>query len=222
MRTNVSAEQLRAAVDPLTVLQYRGCAQSKSARLQRRYRLRRVFSVLQFLPRCFRIVAGRNVLSLSAWNSAHLKLQRCALLGWPIAEFRQLLLLESFVVAASGSVVGSLAAFLYSQAILSALKTWWVDAVGTRDLNVVFSPVALTIGIAAGLSWRLLVIWGTLRRLGKQAPRETAIASFSRNDLRDRSQFWRCGTARRWAAREDSSEQAHCFLPPLFCLFSAG
>ena len=72
-------------------------------------------------------------------------------------------------------MLGSLLAFAYSERIVYALKTWWVDAVGTRDLHVTFlARVAchrnlrrIHDGAARGS--------GALRRIGRQAPRAGAV-----------------------------------------------
>ncbi len=174
MRSTATPQQLRSAINPLDVLQVQDVRTASLQASQGATDFGEYFLYFSFfLVVSALLLAGMFFRFGLEQRSSELSTLRA--LGWPIAKVRKLLSMESFVVAAGGSIVGSLAAFLYSKAILFALKTWWVDAVGTRDLNVVFSPVALLIGIGGGLVMAMLVIWGTLRRLGKQAPRETGL-----------------------------------------------
>lgn len=174
MRTNVSAEQLRAAVDPLAVLRIDDVRKTSLRASSGATDFGEYFLYFSF----FLVVSALLLAGMFFRFGIEQRTSEIATLralGWSITGIRKVLLLEALTVAAIGSVIGAVGAFLYSRLILYGLTTWWVDAVGTRELKVVFSPVSLLLGIFAGLLMAFLVIAGTLRRLGRQAPRETAI-----------------------------------------------
>jgi putative ABC transport system permease protein len=174
MRSTATPQQLRSAINPLDVLQVQDVRTASLQASQGATDFGEYFLYFSFfLVVSALLLAGMFFRFGLEQRSSEISTLRA--LGWPIGKVRKLLLMEYLVLAAAGSIVGSVAAFLYSKTILFALKTWWVDAVGTRDLNVVFSPVALLIGIGGGFVMAMLVIWGTLRDLGKQAPRETGV-----------------------------------------------
>jgi putative ABC transport system permease protein len=174
MRTPAGPEALRAAIDPLQVLHVEDV---RTANLQASrgatdfgeyffyFSFFLVVSALLLAGMFFRFGLEQRMGEISTLRA----------LGWPIKAVRKLMLTESMLVAGAGTVIGAIGAFAYSRLVIYALQTWWVDAVGTRDLRVVFSPWSLLLGIVAGLLMALLVIVGTLRQIGKRAPRETLV-----------------------------------------------
>jgi ABC-type lipoprotein release transport system permease subunit len=92
-------------------------------------------------------------------------------LGFSIAKIRSLFLLEGAVLAVAGAVVGLAGALAYGAFILLGLRTWWVDAVGTRLLTLHPSIPALGTGAAAGIVTGLGAIAWTLRSLQPVTPR---------------------------------------------------
>jgi ABC-type lipoprotein release transport system permease subunit len=87
-------------------------------------------------------------------------------IGFSAAKIRGLFLAEGFVLAVSGSLFGLAGAVAYGYLILIGLRTWWVDAVGTRLLTLHVSTLSLLIGGAGGvLAAGICIVW-TLRRLG--------------------------------------------------------
>src|SRR5262249_9858425 len=56
--------------------------------------------------------------------------------GYTISSIRRLLLSEGIVLAIVGAIVGAAGAVLYGRAIVHALTTWWVGAVGTTLLTL--------------------------------------------------------------------------------------
>ena len=174
MRTTATTEMIREQIDPLTVLQAQDVRTASLDASRGATDFGEYFLYFSFfLVLSALLLAGMFFRFGMEHRSGEIATFRA--MGWPAQKVRQLLLMESLVVAAAGSVAGSLTAFVYSHAILLALKTWWVDAVGTRDLHIVFSPVSLAIGIAAGLLMALLVMWGGLRLISKRAPRESRL-----------------------------------------------
>lgn len=180
MRSAVVPESLLASIDPLAILRVEDV---RSASLQASqgatdfgeyflyFSFFLVASALLLAGMFFRFGMEQRLPEISTLRA----------LGWPVSQIRGLLLSEAMMVAVAGSVAGSIAAFGYSRLILYALSTWWVDAVGTRDLQMTFSPVSLLLGITAGLVVAGLVIFAALRLIGKRAPRETAIRTTHAN-----------------------------------------
>lgn len=92
-------------------------------------------------------------------------------LGFPVAQLSGLFLREGAVLAAIGSVIGIAAAAAYAWFILYGLRTWWVDAVGTRLLQLHVNPISLVGGALGGLLTALAVVFFTMRRLRASSPR---------------------------------------------------
>ena len=95
-----------------------------------------------------------------------------AAIGYTPRAIRGLLLAEGAILAAAGAAAGVVGAMAYSWLIMYALRTWWVDAVGTTALRVHASAAPLLagalIGIAAGLAF---VAW-SLRVLRQSSARQ--------------------------------------------------
>jgi ABC-type antimicrobial peptide transport system permease subunit len=92
-------------------------------------------------------------------------------LGFPPARIQTMFLLEGAVITAIGAVAGIGAALGYGALILYGLRTWWVDAVGTRLLTLHASPAPLLWGAVGGAGIGLGAIAWTLRRLQTVTPR---------------------------------------------------
>src|SRR5204863_3160102 len=91
--------------------------------------------------------------------------------GYSMANIRSLFLREGAVLAVAGAVLGMGGALAYGELIMFGLRTWWVDAVGTRllSLHASISPVA--IGAVAGMATGLVATAWTLRRFQPVTPR---------------------------------------------------
>jgi ABC-type lipoprotein release transport system permease subunit len=92
-------------------------------------------------------------------------------LGFPRARIQTLFLLEGVVITAIGAAAGIGAALGYGTLILYGLRTWWVDAVGTRLLTLHATPTPLLWGAVGGAGIGLGAIALTLRRLQNGTPR---------------------------------------------------
>ena len=86
-------------------------------------------------------------------------------LGYSESEINLLFLSEGAILAIIGTVIGLGGAVAYTNLILTALQTWWVDAVGTNLLTTHLSIFSLIIGGSAGLLTALICIALTLRSL---------------------------------------------------------
>jgi ABC-type lipoprotein release transport system permease subunit len=95
-----------------------------------------------------------------------------AAMGYTPRAIRGLLLAEGAVLATVGAVLGMLGALAYSALIMFALRTLWVDAVGTTALSVHVSPLPLAAGAVAGIVAGLACIAWSLRVLLAASARE--------------------------------------------------
>src|SRR3989454_2595412 len=92
-------------------------------------------------------------------------------LAFSIPQLRAIFLPEGAALAAPGAVVGMGAALAYGGFIMLGLRTWWIDAVGTRLLSLHASIASLAMGAAAGMVTGLGSIAWTLRGLKPVTPR---------------------------------------------------
>jgi putative ABC transport system permease protein len=91
--------------------------------------------------------------------------------GFSGSMIRNLFLTEGIILATIGSLAGLVGAVGYGWLMMYGLRTWWIDAVGTRLLSLHVSPVSLIIGGAGGVFAALIFIYWTLRALAAASPR---------------------------------------------------
>ena len=91
--------------------------------------------------------------------------------GFSLAHIRRVFLIEGVVIAVAGSVLGAALAVAWAALMMLALRTWWVDAVGTTLLRLHVDPVSLAIGASAAMLAALLAIGWTIRALSRSTPR---------------------------------------------------
>jgi ABC-type lipoprotein release transport system permease subunit len=92
-------------------------------------------------------------------------------MGFSISRLRAIFLLEAAVLAAAGAIVGIGAALAYGDLIMLGLRTWWIDAVGTKLLSLHAAMTPLALGAAAGMVAGLGSTAWTLRGLEPVTPR---------------------------------------------------
>src|SRR5260221_9976753 len=92
-------------------------------------------------------------------------------LGFADRTVRRLFLAEGLVLAILGGVLGMMGAALYAQLMVLGLRTLWVDAVGTRSLELHVSPALLGLGALGGVVAAVFAIALTLRGLRGRSPR---------------------------------------------------
>jgi ABC-type lipoprotein release transport system permease subunit len=105
-----------------------------------------------------------------------------AAIGYSPRAVRTLLLAEGGVLALAGAALGVAGALAYSWLIMLALRTWWVDAVGTTDLHLHASPEALLGGAATGVLAGLACIAWSLRVLRRSSARQLMSGSWVESD----------------------------------------
>ena len=90
-------------------------------------------------------------------------------LGFGDRPVRRLFLAEGLVLAVLGGVLGMMGAALYAQLMVLGLRTLWVDAVGTRSLELHVSPALLGLGALGAVVATVSAI--ALRGLRGRSPR---------------------------------------------------
>ena len=96
--------------------------------------------------------------------------------GYTTAHVGRLLLAEAVVLAAAGSLLGAAGAVAYAHAIVYALKTWWIGAVGTTLLDVHVRPTSVLAGAAGGLITAVACVLLSLRAIARRSPRDLLTA----------------------------------------------
>jgi len=91
--------------------------------------------------------------------------------GFPIGTIRSLLLIEALALAVAGSAIGVLGAIGYGRLIVYGLRTWWIGAVGTTELTLHVTPIALVEGALGGIVAAVVCVFVSLRAVGRIAPR---------------------------------------------------
>ena len=83
----------------------------------------------------------------------------------------RMLAVEGLLVAAIGSLLGTLLGVGYAALMLHGLRTWWLAAVVTPFLRLYVTPVSLAVGFTTGLAVAVLVILFSVRRVGRVSAR---------------------------------------------------
>ena len=92
--------------------------------------------------------------------------------GFGPAAVRRLFLAEGVLLSVIGSILGIAGAVAYAALLITALRTWWIDAIGTRALALHISAASLLAGAAGVVLAAVVCIWWTLRGLGRLSERE--------------------------------------------------
>jgi putative ABC transport system permease protein len=85
--------------------------------------------------------------------------------GFTTSAVRRLFIAEAAVLTLAGCVLGLAGAVLYGYMMMTGLRTWWVDAVGTTALTLHVSAMPLVAGALGGALAAVVCIWWTLRSL---------------------------------------------------------
>ena len=158
-------ERLRASIDPLTMgiairdVRAQGLAASRGATDFGAY-----FVYFSF----FIVVSALLLASLFFKLGIEQRVREVGLLravGFGPAAVRRLFTAEGLLLAIGGSALGVLGAISYAALLMLALRTWWVDAVGTTALTLHVSTSSLVAGAIGGIVAAVVCIWWTLRSL---------------------------------------------------------
>jgi ABC-type antimicrobial peptide transport system permease subunit len=104
-------------------------------------------------------------------------------IGFSDSGIRRLFLVEGTLLAGIGSLLGLGGAIAYAALLMYGLRTWWVGAVGTTDLQLHVSWLWLVVGAAGGVLAALVCIYFTLRRLGRSSTRGLLAGSITGEDF---------------------------------------
>jgi ABC-type antimicrobial peptide transport system permease subunit len=107
--------------------------------------------------------------------------------GFPLATIRRALTLEGVAVAAAGGALGVLLAIGWAALMMFGLRTWWVGAVGTTELQLHVDAWTLAIGVAGGLLAAVASIAITVRGLARFSARALLTGAGSAPPARARS-----------------------------------
>jgi putative ABC transport system permease protein len=93
-------------------------------------------------------------------------------LGLPPKQVKRLLLAEGLLLAVLGAVLGTLAALLYTKAIIYALATIWQSVVSNSEILFHAKLSSIFTGALAAIILSLIVSWITLSKSLKRPARE--------------------------------------------------
>ena len=108
-------------------------------------------------------------------RAAELGLMRAV--GFGPGRLRRVFLSEAAILSLAGAALGVAGAAAWAGALMAALRTWWVDAVGTRALTLHLAPAPLAMGAAITVACALGCAAWTLRDLARASPRELLAGS---------------------------------------------
>jgi ABC-type antimicrobial peptide transport system permease subunit len=93
-------------------------------------------------------------------------------IGFGPDRLRRIFLGEAAILSVAGAAVGVAGAVAWAGALMAALRTWWVDAVGTRALALHLAVAPLAMGAAIAVACAIGCAAWTLRDLARASPRE--------------------------------------------------
>ncbi|MCC6586038.1 MAG: FtsX-like permease family protein [Bryobacterales bacterium] len=91
--------------------------------------------------------------------------------GFTPGRIKRLFLSEGVLLAVIGAALGIGGAVGYAVLVITGLTTWWVDAVGTRNLSVAVAGGPLVAGALGGLIAAIAAVLLTLRGIRDVTPR---------------------------------------------------
>lgn len=94
-----------------------------------------------------------------------------ASVGFSPAAIRRAFIREGAILAAIGAVIGAVAAVGYGAVIMYGLRTWWIGAVGTTELELHVSPAWLAAGVIGALAAGLSALWFGVRAMSRRSAR---------------------------------------------------
>jgi ABC-type lipoprotein release transport system permease subunit len=90
--------------------------------------------------------------------------------GYRVARVRRRLLGEGALLAATGGLLGLAAGVAYAGALMAALRTIWLPAVGSSELHLHVTASSLAIGWAGAVIVVLASVWVSVRRIVRVPP----------------------------------------------------
>ncbi|MDB4637591.1 ABC transporter permease [bacterium] len=118
-------------------------------------------------------------------------------IGWSDKMVKCHIVVESLVVILIGAVLGAYASIIYAEAMMTALTTRWVGAIGTSELSIALKPGSLLIGAAISIVVASGAILWSLRQLKGQSYRSMLNGIFleeTQHNIVTRTRFYAWGT----------------------------
>ena len=165
------AERLRSTIDPLTMglavrdVRVESLEASVGATDFGAYFL--YFSV-------FLVVSALLLAALFFKLSVEQRAREVGLLGavgFRMEQVRRLFVGEALALSLVGGMVGMLGGIGYAYLMMTGLRTWWFDAVGTTALTLHVSWASVMLGAVGGVVAATGCIWWTLRSLASVSTR---------------------------------------------------
>ena len=122
----------------------------------------------------FLVVSALLLAALFFKLNVEQRIQQIGLLravGLNPSTVRKIYLMEGFFLSLAGAMLGSVAGILYASAILAALRSWWIGAIGTQSIMLHLSPLSIAVGAIGGVVAALFCIALTLRGLRRMPER---------------------------------------------------
>jgi len=91
-------------------------------------------------------------------------------LGFPAKSIRRQLLTEGALLACAGAALGMAGAVVYAWLLMTGLRTWWLDAVGSPLLFLHIRSGSLVLGFIISVAVILFSIWMAFRKLSRISP----------------------------------------------------
>lgn len=121
----------------------------------------------------FLIISASLLVALLFRLGVELRAKELGLLlsvGYNVKQVRSKFLAEGLFLAVVGALLGLCGAVLYAWLLLSALKTWWLAAVGSPFLTLHIHPLSLIIGFLMSVILVGFSIWRSVARLSRVPP----------------------------------------------------
>jgi ABC-type antimicrobial peptide transport system permease subunit len=92
-------------------------------------------------------------------------------IGFTAPRVFRLFLFEGLGLSLAGAALGVACSLAYAAAILFALRTWWLDAVGTRELELDLAAGPLAVGATMGVVAAMLSVAWVFKNIRSESPR---------------------------------------------------
>ncbi len=111
--------------------------------------------------------------------------------GFNSRRLVRLMLSELLLVSCAGAAIGMILGFLYAQAIISILTTWWVGAISQPFLQLHWQGWEPLVGVSSGIVMSLLTMVWAITRTNRRPVRNLLMGIFQDpHDSTTRSHRW--------------------------------
>lgn len=146
-----------------------------------------ILSAMILIGLLFRLGIERRLFELGLLHSV----------GWTDSMVKRHIVVESLLVILIGTGVGAYVAVRYADAMIHALATRWVGAIGTSELALSLNPLSLVIGSTISIVVALGAVLWSLRQFKGLSYRSMLSGTQATNPTKvspSRARFWALGT----------------------------